>query len=97
MSGGAFDYRDSMLNDLQGMVAKEIGYIEYCANDSEYEYNPKTLEYMKAICNDLGRLARALHSLDWFVSGDTSEEKFISDYENLYMKKHDAISSCDQE
>lgn len=89
MSGGAFDYRDSELNDLQGMVAKEIGYIEYCANDSEYEYNPKTLEYMKAICRDLGKLAKAMHSLDWFVSGDTSEETFISDYENLYMKDHD--------
>lgn len=89
MSGGAFDYRDNELNYLQGMVAKEIGYIEYCANDSEYEYNPKTLEYMKAICSDLGKLAKAMHSLDWFVSGDTSEEKFISDYENLYMEKCD--------
>ena len=89
MSGGAFDYRDNELNYLQDLVAKEIGYIEYCANDSEYEYNPKTLEYMKAIARDLGKLAKAMHSLDWFVSGDTSEEKFISDYENLYMEKHD--------
>jgi hypothetical protein len=24
------------------------------------------------------------HSLDWFISGDTSEEKFISDYEKIY-------------
>ena len=31
MSGGAFDYRDDALNYLQGMVAKEIGYLEYCA------------------------------------------------------------------
>lgn len=89
MSGGAFDYRDNDLNYLQGLVAKEIGYIEYYANDSEYEYNPKTLEYMKAICSDLGKLAKAMHSLDWFISGDTSEEKFISDYENLYMENHD--------
>lgn len=88
MSGGTFDYRDNELNYLQGMVAKEIGYIEYCASDSEYPYNPKTLEYMKAICSDLGKLAKAMHSLDWFVSGDTSEEKFISDYEKLYMEKH---------
>lgn len=89
MSGGAFDYRDNELNYLQGMVAKEIGYIEYCANDSEYEYNQKTLEYMKAIASDLGKLAKAMHSLDWFISGDTSEDKFISDYEKLYMEKHD--------
>lgn len=85
MSGGAFNYKDNELHYLQGMVAKEIGYIEYCANDSdEYEYNPKTLEYMKAICSDLGKLSKAMHSLDWFVSGDTSEDKFISDYEKLY-------------
>ena len=38
MSGGAFDYKDNELNYLQGMVAKEIGYIEYCANDSDYGY-----------------------------------------------------------
>ena len=86
MSGGAFDYRDDALNYLQGMVAKEIGYLEYCANDSEYEYNPKTLEYMKNICSDLGKLAKAMHSLDWFLSSDTSEEKFISDYEKIYNK-----------
>ena len=49
MSGGAFDYRDNELNYLQCMVAKEIGYIEYYANGDEYSYNPKTLEYMKAI------------------------------------------------
>ena len=85
MSGGAFDYRDNELNSLQGMVAKEIGYIEYCANDSdEYAYNPKTLTYMKLICEDLGKLAKVMHSLDWFISGDTSEEKFISDYEKIY-------------
>lgn len=84
MSGGAFDYRDSVLTDLQDMVAREIGYTEYGSNYTEYEYNQKTLKYMKAICSDLGKLAKAMHSLDWFVSGDTSEEKFISDYEAIY-------------
>lgn len=85
MSGGAFDYRDNELNYLQGMVAKEIGYIEYCANDSdEYAYNQKTLTCMKLICEDLGKLAKVMHSLDLFASGDTSEEKFISDYEAIY-------------
>lgn len=83
MSGGAFDYKDNELNYLQGMVAKEIGYIEYCANDSDYGYNPKTLEYMKAICSDLGKLAKAMHSLDYYLSGDTNEEKFIADYEKF--------------
>lgn len=86
MSGGAFDYKDNLLNYLHGMVAKEIGYIEYCTNDSNHEYNPKTLKYMKNICRDLGRLANVMHSLDWFVSGDTNEDKFISDYEKIYKE-----------
>lgn len=89
MSGGAFEYKDNELDYLQGMVAREIGYIEYCANDSEHLCNPKTLKYMKAICADLGKLAKAVHSLDWFVSGDTDEEKFISDYERIYRETHD--------
>ena len=85
MSGGSFDYRESELNYLRGMVAKEIGYIENCYDD-ENSYNQKTIEYMKAICNDLGKLAKVLHSLDYFVSGDTGEERFISDYEKVYNK-----------
>lgn len=89
MSSGAFEYKYNELNHLQGMVAKEIGYIEYCANDDEYPYNPKTIEYMKAICSDLGKLAKVIRALDYFVSGDTSEEKFISEYEKLYKETHD--------
>lgn len=89
MSGGAFDYRDSVLSDLQDMIAREIGYIKYGSNYTEYKYNPKTVEYMKNIVHDLERLSEVIHSLDWFISGDTSEEKFISDYERLYMEKHD--------
>ena len=88
MSGGTFDYRESELNYLRGMVAKEIGYIEHCYDD-EHSYNPKTIEYMKAICNDLDKLAKVLHSLDYFVSGDTCEERFISDYEKVYNKYTD--------
>lgn len=88
MSGGHFEYKEGELDYLQGMVAREIGYIEYCANDSEYEYNPKALKYMKAICSDLGRLAKVMRSLDLFVSSDTDEEKFISEYERLYKETH---------
>jgi hypothetical protein len=88
MSGGAFDYRDSELADLQGMVAREIGLYEYgCADDSYKPKDPRTLSYMKLICEELGKLAKVMHSLDWFVSGDTSEETFISDYENIYNKE----------
>lgn len=83
MSGGAFDYRDSALSDLQDMIAREIGYIQYGSNYTDYQ-NEKTVKYMKNIVCDLERLSKVIHSLDWFISGDTDEEKFISDYENLY-------------
>jgi hypothetical protein len=89
MSGGAFDYRDSALTDLQDMIAREIGYIQYGSNYTDYQYNEKIVEYMKNIVFDLERLSKVIHSLDWFISGDTGEDDFISDYENLYMEKHD--------
>ena len=84
MSGGAFDYRDNVLFDLKDMVAREIGLYEY-GSDEEY-YKPKdqrTLTYMKLICEELGKLGKVLHSLDWYISGDTSEEDFIKDYETI--------------
>lgn len=90
MSGGIFDYRDNVLFDLKDMIAREIGLYEYGGNNEDWRSNnPKVIEYMKVICKDLGKLGNALHSLDWYLSGDTSEEEFISDYENLYMEKHD--------
>ena len=85
MSGGSFEYKENELNYLRAIVAKEIGYIEHCYDD-EHSYNPKTIEYMKAICNDIGKLAKVMKSLDRFVSGDTFEEEFISDYEKVYNK-----------
>lgn len=39
---------------------------------------------MKLICENLGKLGNVMHSLDWYLSGDTGEEKFISDFEK-YM------------
>lgn len=90
MSGGAFDYRDSVLTDLQDMIAREIGYIKYGSNSSCVDnYSQKTVDYMKNIARDLERLSKVVHSLDWFISGDTSEEKFITDYESVYMEKRD--------
>ena len=85
MSGGAFDYRDNVLFDLKDMVAREIGLYEYGGSDEEYykPKDPRTLTYMKLICEELGKLGKALHSLDWYLSGDTGEEKFIKDYETI--------------
>lgn len=91
MSGGSFDYRDCALIDLQDMVAREIGELQYGSNNNcdDCKYNSKTIEYMKTICSDLGKLSKVMRSLDWFLSGDASEEKFISDFENVYMEQKD--------
>lgn len=84
MSGGAFDYRDNTLFDLKDMVAREIGLYEYgCADESYKPKDSRTLTYMKLICEDLGKLGQVLHSLDWYLSGDTGEEEFIKDYEKI--------------
>lgn len=84
MSGGAFDYRDNVLFDLKDMVAREIGLYEYgCADESYKPKDSRTLTYMKLICEDLGKLGQVLHSLDWYLSGDTGEDDFIRDYEKI--------------
>lgn len=86
MSGGAFDYKDSILFDLKDEIAREIGYYEYGGDHLLNPTNPKVIEYMKVICEDLGKLGNVLHSLDWYLSGDTGEDKFINDFENYYKK-----------
>lgn len=88
MSGGAFDYKDNILFKLKDMIAREIGYMEYGGNkeNSNLPENPKVVEYMKYICNDLGKLGNVLHSLDWYLSGDTGEENFIKDFETFIIK-----------
>lgn len=83
MSGGTFDYRDSTLFDLRDAVAREIGLCEYGC-PSYKPQDPRTLTYMKLICENLGKLGNIMHSLDWYLSGDTGEEKFIADFEK-YM------------
>ena len=88
MSGGAFDYKDNVLFDLKDMIAREIGYMEYGGNkeNNNFPKNPKVVKYMKYICNNLGKLGNVLHSLDWYLSGDTGEEKFIKDFEGIINK-----------
>lgn len=82
MSGGAFDYRENILNDLRDMVAREIGFYEY--GDNEYSPQDKrTIKYMKSVCTMLGTLGKVMHSLDYYISGDTGEDKFIADYEKF--------------
>lgn len=90
MSGGAFDYSESSLFELRDMIAREIGLYEYgCADESYKPQDPRTLTYMKLICEDLGKLGNMMRSLDLYLSGDTSEEKFIADFEK-YTKDTDS-------
>lgn len=87
MSGGAFDYRDNVLFDLKDTVAREIGYYENSCDEAYIPKDPNTLKYMKQICKDLHKLGKVLHSLDWYLSGDTGEDDFIKDYESIYNKE----------
>ena len=85
MSGGTFDYKDNILFDLKDTLAREIGLLEYGGTDDDnyLPKDPRTLKYMKHICSELGRLGKLMHSLDWYLACDTSEETFIKDYEKL--------------
>ena len=69
-------------NDLRDAVAREIGFYEY--GDSDYcPKDKRTINYMKRVCSILGKLGKVMHSLDYYLSGDIGEDKFIADYEKF--------------
>ena len=87
MSGGAFNYRDNIIFELRDSVAREIGLYEYGGSEDYYQpKDPRTIKYMKQVCKELGKLGKIMHSLDWYLSGDTGEDDFINDYESIYKE-----------
>ena len=83
MSGGAFDYVD---RQLSWKVSDEIRKI-IKNNDVTNEWGEKTgyrkdtLEAMDEVAKATERLACLISSLDYFLSYDTSEDDFMSDYQ----------------
>lgn len=97
MSGGYFEYQDSTLDNLADAIDDAIAtnddvsggkWSEIFGYKSEgLHASEKALGYMRRMAEDLRRLGKLLHSFDWYVCADTSEEDFIEDAERLYGEK----------
>ena len=85
MSGGHFNYNQYILKDIIEELEIEL------KNPSEFIENIK--DY-KDVCNDAIRHLRVaytyVHRLDWFLSGDDSEETF---YKRLIEDLTEVITS----
>ena len=75
MSGGYFNYEDCILDDLADKIAPDT--------DGQTEL---TEQYRRGIARELRKLRKAMHSYDWYVSGDTSEDTFLEDMKALGIK-----------
>jgi hypothetical protein len=91
MSGGHFNYEDSQLLGFadqleQDIKFNDVKFVDTIHADSPFGYQlqPETLEYVKLMVKDLRKLGKLLHEYDWFVSDDTSEERFLDEARALY-------------
>ncbi len=68
MSGGTFDYRQFRLEEL----ASDI---EYTTKETLINPDPELTKYGKRLANRLRKLAKEIHKLDYYLSGDSSDYK----------------------
>lgn len=93
MSGGRFNYNDHFLDDIASELDDDIETNDDVEigewSDANYKHeglhaSKRTLCFMRRIASDLRKLSDLLHAYDWYVSGDTCEQTFISEAERLY-------------
>jgi len=85
MSGGHFDYQESRLGYIAEQLEHDIKYndipydVAVVKEDEEhygYQLEPKTVEFMSDVVNQLRRLETILREYDLAVSGDNCETTF---------------------
>jgi len=85
MSGGHFDHQQSYLGYIADQLEHDIEYNDISYDDAEskgdkkhygYQLEPKTVEFLSDIVNQLRRLEKTLREYDLAVSGDTCETTF---------------------
>ena len=86
MSGGHFDYQQYRIED----IATDIQELIESNNDqtlnewgdmSGRNYPPEIIEKLKEAAHTLRQAAEMAQRVDWLVSGDDSEESFLSRWE----------------
>lgn len=74
MSGGYFDYKQYVLEDMASSIEEYL-------NNNENEYGKSTIERFLETSYNLRRAAEMAQRVDWFLSGDDSEDTFHKRWE----------------
>lgn len=67
MSGGFFNYKQYVLNDVANTIEHEV-------QKGEYKHSEIILKEMDDLVYDLRNISDRLHDLDWYLSGDDSQD-----------------------
>jgi hypothetical protein len=81
MSGGHFEYRNYLLDELADEVERLIAQNGREENDGGYkwkrpEYDQDTLDKFRLTAETLRKGSKMLKRVDWLASGDDGEETF---------------------
>ena len=80
MSGGHFDYKESYLEYIAEQLEHDIKYNEVSWTEDEENYGhqlePKTIDFLKEVIEQLYNLKTVLREYDLAVSGDSNEKTF---------------------
>lgn len=74
MSGGRFDYKQYIIEDIIDVIEEEIKDID--ANVEEEGQQEELLELMKSTIDALELAKVSVNRLDWYLSGDDGFETY---------------------
>lgn len=75
MSGGYFDYRDRVIEEIIGKI-NEIIWLHEKKKENDYKLNDSTIRRLHDAIGVLEKASVYCHRIDWLLSYDDSEETF---------------------
>jgi alpha/beta superfamily hydrolase len=85
MSGGHYDYAFGRISDLADAIRNDA-----VAHEANSSVSRDIVCHMRFVADELDRLAEAAHDIEWFESGDYSEET-LRECDSWQLSKHDRI------
>jgi hypothetical protein len=78
MSGGHYDYKQHYLNDLIEDLGEDLKRVSASDSSSSMPYPATLITHISKTITHLTEAYNYLHHLDWYFSGDTSQETMES-------------------
>ena len=91
MSGGHFDFAQCHMKDIACEIENLIKINDSTKKDEReydlgYHFPPKIIERFKEAAHTTIRAYKMIQRIDWLVSGDDSEEAFMSRWDSEVQK-----------